>query len=119
MKISRSTLVKAVAAAGVALAAMGTASVAEARVFASVGINLAPGINVGVTNGGYYPQPVYVQPAPVYYQPAPVYYQPQTYYAPAPVYYAPPVFGVTYIGGGGWGGGHRYHGGHHGHYGHR
>ena len=108
MKISRTTLVKAVAAAGVALAAMGTASVAQARVFASVGINLAPGISVGVNNG-YYPQPVYVQPAPVYYQPAPVYYQPQTYYAPAPVYYAPPVFGVTYVGGG-WGGGHRYYG---------
>ena len=126
MKIGRTTLVKAAAAAGIALAAMGSASVAQARVFVSVGANIAPGVSVGVSNGGYggyggyYQQPVYVQPAPVYYQPAPVYYepepvyyQPQTYYAPAPAYYAPPVFGVTYVRS--WGGNrHRHHG--HGYY---
>lgn len=111
MKISRTTFAKAAAAAGIALAAMGTASVAQARVFVSVGLS-----NVGY--GGYYQQPVYVQPAPVYYQPAPVYYepepvyyQPQAYYAPAPAYYAPPVFGVTYVRS--WGGHRRHH--HHGH----
>ncbi len=109
MKTSSSTFVKAVAAAGIALAALGTASVAQARsdVFFSIGANIAPGVNLGVSN---YRQPVYVQPAPVYYQPAPVYYQPApVYYQPEPVYYqpaqvyypttyvAPPVFGVTYV----------------------
>ncbi len=111
MKISRTTLVKAAAAAGIALAALGAASVAQARVFVSVGLSSGG-------YGGYYQQPVYVQPAPVYYQPAPVYYQPepvyyqpQTYYAPAPAYYAPPVFGVTYVRS--WGGHHHRH---HGYY---
>jgi len=91
MKFSRSVSAK-LAAVAVALAAVGTASVAEARVFASVGVNLAPGVVVGASNyaPAYYPpQPYYVQPA--YVQPAPVYYTP-TYYAPAPVYYGPPVF---------------------------
>jgi hypothetical protein len=89
MKLSRSVLAKT-AAVAVALAALGTASVAQARVFASVGINLAPGVVVGASNYGpayyppVYPQPYYVQPAPVYYEPA--------YYAPAPVFYGPPVF---------------------------
>ena len=115
MTISRSTCLKAAAATGLALAALVTASVAEARVFVSVGANIVPGISIGLNNG-YYPQPVYVQPAPVYYQPAvyyepaPVYYQPQTYYAPAPVYYSQPVYGVTYVGP--WGGhrhGHRHY----------
>ena len=103
MKFSRSVFAK-MAAVGVALAALGTASVAEARVFASVGINLAPGVVVGASNYGpayYPPQPYYVQPAPVYYAPA--------YYAPAPVYYGPPVFI-----GGRWVYGHR-HFVHHGH----
>ena len=113
MKIDRSTLIRAVAAAGVALAALGTATVAQARsdVFFSIGANLSPGVNIGLTNARpYRPQPVYYQPAPVYYQPAPVYYEPQpVYYQPAPVYYepqqvyypttyvAPPVYGVTYV----------------------
>ena len=91
MKFSRSVFAK-VATVAVALAAAGTASVAEARVFASVGVNVAPGVVIGASNyaPAYYPpQPVYVQPAPVYY--APNYYAP-TYYAPAPVYYGPPVF---------------------------
>jgi hypothetical protein len=112
MKISRSRLVKAAAAAGVALAALGTATVAQAggNVFFSVGAQVAPGISVGVSTApyyaapAYYPQPVYVQPAPVYYQPAPVYYQ------PAPVYVAPPVYGVTYVRP--WGGGYHRHGRH-------
>jgi PXPV repeat (3 copies) len=99
MKITRSSLAKVAAVAGIALAAMGTATMAQARsnVFFSIGANVAPGVTLGVSNG-YYAPPVYVQPAPVYYQPAPVYYQPQTvYYQPAPVYVAPPVYGVTYV----------------------
>lgn len=118
MKIIRSSFAKVAAVAGIALAAMGTATMAEARsnVFFSIGANIAPGVSLGVNNG-YYAPPVYVQPAPVYYQPAPVYYQPQSvyyqpqsvYYEPAPVYVAPPVYGVTYVRPG-------YH--RHGHYGH-
>lgn len=98
MKISRSAFVKAAAAAGVALAAMGTVTVAEARsnVFFSVGANIAPGVTLGVSNYGYgYAAPVYVQPAPVYYQTAPVYYQPAPVYYQPSVYVAPPV--VTYV----------------------
>lgn len=99
MKISRSAFVKAAAAAGVALAALGTASVAQARsdVFFSIGANVAPGVTLGISNAPYYrPAPVvYYEPAPVYYQPAPVYYEPApVYYQPA-VYVAPPV--VTYV----------------------
>ena len=111
MKFSRSVFAK-LAAVAVALAAVGTASVAEARVFASVGVNLAPGVVVGASNyapvyapPAVYPQPYYVQPAPVYYNPG---YSP-VYVAPAPVYYGPPVFI-----GGRWVYGHR-HFVHHGH----
>ena len=99
MKINRSAFLKAAAAAAVTLAALGTASVAQARsdVFFSIGANLAPGVSLGVSNAPYYPAPVYVQAAPVYYQPAPVYYQPQPVYYNPPVYVAPPVYGVTYV----------------------
>ena len=88
MKYNRSVYAKAGAIA-LALAAAGTASVAQARdnVFWSVGIQAAPGIALGVGNA-----PGYVQPAPVYYAPAPV------YYAPEPVYYGPPVYRVGYYG---------------------
>ena len=140
MKFSRSVLVK-VAGTAVALAALGTASVAQARSDVAFSINaaVAPGVNVGVSNGpvyyqpsvGYYPRQGYVQQAPVYYQqqypqqvvyeqPAPVYYESApVYYQPAPVYYRQaPVYyrsaPVLSIGFGGWygghGGGHR-HGG--------
>lgn len=93
MKSSRSVYAK-VAAIALALAAAGTASVAQARsdVFFSIGANVAPGVSLGVTNvaPAYYP-PVYVQ-QPVYVQPAPVYYG-ATYVAPAPVIYgAGPVY---------------------------
>ena len=120
MKISRSAFVKAAAAAGVALAALGTATVAQARsdVFFSIGANVAPGVSLGLSNArpySYYQQPVYVQPAPVYYQPAPVYYEPQpvyyqpesVYYQPQTVYVAPPVYGVNYVRP--WQGRHRHH----------
>lgn len=113
MKIKRSAFVKAAAAAGMALATLGTASVAQARsdVFFSIGANVTPGVSLGLSNAPYYrPAPVYYQqPAPVYYQPAPVYYEPApVYYQPA-VYYAPPV--VTYVRPYGY----RHHG-HHGHH---
>jgi hypothetical protein len=93
MKFSSSFYGKA-AAVAVALAAAGTATVAQARsnVYFSVGANVAPGVTLGVSNG-YYPGPVYYQP-PVYVRPAPVYYYEPApvYYNAAPVYYAPPVY---------------------------
>ena len=93
MKSSRSVYAK-VAALALALAAAGTATVAQARsdVFFSIGANVAPGVSLGVTNMApvYYP-PVYVQPQPVYVQPAPVYYGAQ-YVAPAPVIYGAPIY---------------------------
>ena len=130
MKVSRSSIAKVAAVAGIALAAMGTVTVAQARsdVYFSIGTNVSPGVNLGVANYrpySQYVQPVYVQPAPVYYQPAPVYYQSSTvyyqsapvyyqpqsvYYEPAPAYVGPSVYGVTYVRPG-W-----RHGWHHGRY---
>ena len=93
MKFSSSVYGKA-AVVALALAAAGTASVAQARsdVYFSVGANVAPGVTLGVSNAPvYYPPvysaPVYYQPAPVYYAPAPVYYGGPVYVRPAPVYY--------------------------------
>lgn len=87
---NRSVLAK-LAVAGVTLALVAGAGVAQARdVYWSVGVN-SPGIAVGVANGF----PMYAAPAPVYYAPPPVYMPPPrpVYYAPArPVYYAPPVY---------------------------
>ena len=86
-----------------AVAAMGFAGNVQARdnISWSIGVGI-PGTVVNVGNaGGYYPQPVYVQPPPVYVQQQPVYIQPQpvylqprpVYVQPAPVYYQPrPVF---------------------------
>ena len=97
MKLSRSIIAKAGAAALV-LAAMGTASVAQARdnVYFSIGANVAPGVVLGASNAPYYYGPRYYAPAPVYYTPAPVYYEP----APAVTYYGPeyfdPVVGINY-----------------------
>jgi hypothetical protein len=124
MQFNRSFFAKAGAAA-VALAAIGTAGVAQARsdVYWSVGINAAPGVVVGGSN---YPAPVYS--APVYAAPgyvAPAYYgqPPVVYSAPAPVVYsAPPVVytrpyvyprpyvaPVVVYRGGGWGHHHHRH----------
>lgn len=105
MKFSSSVYAKA-AVVALALAAAGTATVAQARsdVYFSVGANVAPGVAIGVSNAPVYYPPVYVQPQPVYVQPAPVYYgmggygyaagpvyvrPAPIYYAPAPVYYGP------------------------------
>ncbi len=94
MKFSRSVYVKA-AAVALALAAVGTVSVAEARsnVFFSIGANVAPGVAVGVSNAPVYYPPVYYAPQPVYVQPAPVYYS----YYPPPVYYGPPVVAANFV----------------------
>ena len=109
MKLSRY-----VAAASLAFAAVGTATVAHAggNVQFSVGAHVAPGVAIGVTNAPVYdPRPVYapyyVPPAPVYYAPPPVVYVP-----PAPVYYgayygAPRVYYNN-----------RPHWNHHNHHGH-
>jgi hypothetical protein len=106
MKLSRSLIAKAFVAA-VVLAAAGTASVAQARVFVSVGATFAPAPYYYPYAPRYYtPAPVYVQPAPVYYEPGPV------YYSAAPVYYGPPAVGIRYI----WSPVHRrYYYYHHGH----
>ena len=55
MKFSRSVVAK-VGVAALALAAAGTASVAQARsdVYFSVGANVAPGVAVGVSNAPVY-----------------------------------------------------------------
>ena len=94
--INRSAFARAAAAAGLAIAALGTVSVAHARsdVVFSIGANIAPGVSLGVSSAPYYyGAPTYYQPAPVYYQPAPVYYQPApVYYQPAPVYYQPAAY---------------------------
>lgn len=91
-----SALAKTAAVAALALAAAGTASVAQARdnVFFSIGANVAPGVAVGVSNYApvYYPPVAYVQPAPVYVEPAPVYYTPRVVY-PAVTYAAPVYYG--------------------------
>ena len=77
-----------VAAWGLALAALGGASTAQAHndVTWTVGVGV-PGVVVGATNGRpyYAPPPVYYAPPPVVYTPPPVVYRP-----PPPVYYAPP-----------------------------
>jgi hypothetical protein len=85
---------KSLAAAGVAICALATASAAQARtdVFFSV---QAPGLYVQSA-------PVYVQPEPVYVAPGPVYVQPQ------------PFYGTGYYGDDGWYGRH-----HHRRHGHR
>jgi hypothetical protein len=97
MTSTRSLYAK-VFAAGVALAALGGVTAAQARgdVAWSVGIGV-PGVAVGATNGYYAPAPVYyAPPPPVYYAPPrPVYYAPRpVYYAPPPpVVYGPPAYG--------------------------
>ncbi|MEO7393158.1 MAG: hypothetical protein ABIU58_13360 [Ramlibacter sp.] len=109
MKFGTSLYAKAGAVALV-LAAAGTATVAQARsdVFFSIGANVAPGVNIGVSNAPYYYPPVYA--APYYVQPAPVYYQPSTYYVSEPVYVRPaPVYGVNYYYGPSVYYGHRRH----------
>ena len=74
------------AAASVALLALGSTGAAQARgnVYWSAGVAV-PGVVVGVGNG----YSVYTTPEPTYYAPAPGYYPAPAYYAPPPVYYPP------------------------------
>jgi hypothetical protein len=76
------TRTRFLAAATLALAALGVASAAHARsdVSFSIGVQGAPAYVA--------PAPVYVQPRPVYVAPRPVYSQPQVYVAP--------VYGYSY-----------------------
>ena len=109
------------AAASVALLALGSSGAAQARghVYWSAGVAL-PGVVVGVGNGysvyttpaptHYAPPPRYYAPPAGYYAPPPAYYPPQSgYYPPPAVYYAPPppVYGYGYYRGTGR---HAHHG---------
>jgi hypothetical protein len=83
--------IKLVAAAALAVAALGTASAAHARsdVYFSNGVQGAP---VYAEPAPIYvqPQPVYVQPRPAHVRPRPVYMQPPVYAGPAEMYGASP-----------------------------
>ena len=110
------------AAASVALLALGTTGVAQARgnVYWSAGVAV-PGVVVGVGNGYsvyttpaptyYAPPPGYYPPPAGYYPPPPAYYPPQSgYYPPPVVYYAPPppAYGYGYYRGSGRNAHHGY-----------
>lgn len=84
-------LTRPIAAAALALAALGAAGLAQARdnVYWNIGIDAAPGVSVGLGNV----RPVVVAPAPIYVAPQPVYMAPRPVYVqPAPVYYAAPGY---------------------------
>ncbi|GAC1527519.1 MAG: hypothetical protein NVS2B4_04940 [Ramlibacter sp.] len=75
----------------VAMVALAVAPLARAAgpVHYSVNATVAPGVNIGVSNGQrpvYQSQPVYVQSTPVVVAPRPVYVQ------PGPVYVQPPAY---------------------------
>ena len=74
---------KFLVAATLATAALGAATVAEARpeVFLSFDLQGGP--------AWMEPEPVYVQPRPVYVQPAPVYVRPPAYFSPREVFEGP------------------------------
>lgn len=126
MSSIRTLGLRAAVVAGLALAALGAAPLAQARsdVVFSVSAQVAPGIHARVSNAPlvyYPPQPVHVLPAPVYYQPAPVYYQPApVYYRPVPVQLVAPVRpGWRHGHGHGYGYGHWRHNHHHSQHPHR
>ena len=81
---------KFLVAAALATAALGAATVAEARpdVFVSIGLQGGPGW-VEPARGYFQPQPVYVQPRPVYVEPAPVYARPPVFVSPREVFEGP------------------------------
>jgi hypothetical protein len=78
---------KFLVAATLATAALGVATVAEARpdVYFSIGLQSGP---AWVEQAPVYvqPQPVYVRPQPVYVQPAPVYLRPPVFFSPDEVF---------------------------------
>ena len=79
---------KFLVATALATAALGAATVAEARpeVFVSIGLQGSPGW-VEPGHGYFEPARGHLQPQPVYVQPRPVFVQ------PAPVFVRPPAFG--------------------------
>ena len=94
---------KFMAAAALAIAALGAASAAHARsdVYFSIGVQ-GPPIYLQPAPVYVQPAPIYVQPAPVYVQPAPVYAQPQPIYVqPRPVVVQQP-YGYGYENGRDW-----------------
>ncbi len=103
------------ALAALALGGLVTSATVQAgNVSWTVGVS-SPGVQVGVSSGGYYGgyQPTYVDQYPVYVQPQPVYVAPRpfVYVRPAPVYvtqyeYAPVEWQRP---GPGWRQGHRHH----------
>lgn len=102
MSSTRSARVK-IAGAALALATLGTVSMAHAGtdVYFSGSI-VAPGVSVGVASAPpvYYTQPVYVEAQPVYTPPAVVYSDPAPVYEqPAPVYYVnrPRYYAPQYV----------------------
>lgn len=78
---------KFLVAATLATAALGAATVAEARpeVFLSIGLQSGPAW-VEPARGYVHPQPVYVQPRRVFVEPAPVYLRPPVFVSPRPVF---------------------------------
>ncbi len=88
--MNRSSSARFFVAATLATAALGAATLAEARpdVSFSIGFQTGPGW-VEAEPVYVQPRPVYVQPRPVYVQPAPVYARPHVYVAPSEVYERP------------------------------
>lgn len=100
MSSTRSARVK-IAGVALALAALGSVSMAHADAVYWSGSVAVPGVSVGVTSAApvYYGQPAYVEPQPVYTPPAVVYSDPApVYQQPAPVYYVnrPRYYGPRY-----------------------
>lgn len=77
-------MIRKLATALLAAAALAGATAAQAGTHWSIGINL-PVAGMVVSDGRY------VEPAPVYYAPAPVYYAPAPRYVEREVYYTPPL----------------------------
>lgn len=91
MSSTRSLIGKAALLGSLAVAAMGSAQARD--VYWSVGVNAAPGVNVGV--GNHPPvAPVVIAPAPVIVPPV-VYTSPQVVY-PGGIYYQQPAPVVVY-----------------------
>lgn len=81
------------AAAALAVGALGAASVAHAGSDVYFSIGFQGPVYVEPAPVYVQPRPVYVQPRPVYVQPQPVYVQPQPVYVqPQPVYSQAPVY---------------------------
>ncbi len=102
--MTTSITTKFVAAAALALAALGVASAAHAR------SDVQFSISVGMPPVYVQPGQVYVQPRPVYVQPRTFYVQPRTFYVqpapiyvqPAPIYVQPATYGYVYEDGRDW-----------------